>query len=150
LATTARRPGEVRVQKDVKKAVVSVVTTVVGLIVALHLPTGDSLEFYEVEETVYSFDTFSIDLHPPPVEIDLRITGMDLADQLRWLVPGRNHCVEFQNGYLIVRATNANHVLIRACLDGRRLRNRMIQSAAVAAWNAKTTLCEKVFGMITK
>jgi hypothetical protein len=78
-------------------------------------------------------DTFNIDLHPPPVEINLSITGMELADHLRWLARGRDRCVEFQNGCLIIRGTAIQHGVHRAFLEARRFRSRAVQFVAVWA-----------------
>src|SRR6516164_5683090 len=87
---------------------------------------------------------------PPGVEIDLRVTGIELADHLRWLVPGRDRQVEVQNGCRNVRGTATQDAVLRSCLEARRFRDRAVQSAASWAWNAKTTLSRKVFGMITR
>jgi hypothetical protein len=122
----------------------------VGLLIAgLFVPSGDSLEFHTVDDLVYTMDGFQIDLHPPPVRVQLEITGMELADQLRWLVPGSDRTVQFGNGRIIVRATTVRHLAVRAAIAARRLRNETCQSIAVGIYHLKTTLPKKLFGMIT-
>lgn len=120
------------------------------LIGALFLPTGDTLECYDVEELVYGMGRCKIGLEPPPVEVNLQIFGRDLADQLRWLVPGSNRIVTFSNDCIIVRATTIQHAAVQACIQARRWRNRSVQALAVCAFHVKTALSKRLFGMITR
>jgi hypothetical protein len=132
------------------KRILAVPLLALLLVGGLHLPTGDHLEFYDVKDLVYTMDNFKmIDLNPPPVYADVLITGMELADQLAPLVPGDDRMVEFQNGYLIVRATTLQHLSVRGALALRSLRNVTFQFMTVGIYHLKTTLPNKLFGMIT-
>jgi len=133
----------------VKKCLASLLAVAL-LFGSLFVPTGDRLEFYEVEDLVYTMDSFPrIDLNPPPVQVEMLIIGSELADQLGWLVPGSDRIVEFGNGMIIVRATTLQHLAVRAAIAARRFRNETCQSIAVAVYHLKTTLPKKLFGMIT-
>jgi hypothetical protein len=120
------------------------------LISSLFLPTGDRLEFFDVDDLVYTMDGFSIDLDPPPVYADVLITGMELADELGWLVPGGDRTVQFGNGMIIVRGTEVQLLAVRTAIAGRRRRNQACQAIVVGIYHLKTTLPKKLFGMITR
>ena len=127
------------------------VVLVALLIGGLFVPTGDRLELYPVSDVVYTMaDWPTVDLNPPPVQVEMYVTGFELADQLGWLVPGDDRTVQFQNEMIIVRGTTFQHLAVRAAIAARRLRNQTCQTIAVAIYHAKTTLPKRLFGMITR
>ena len=133
------------------KKFVGALVLVALLIGGLFVPTGDRVEFYDVEEMVSCLHFHcKMGLQPPPVKVDLRIDGVDLANQLRCLVPGSGRIVRLSDDFIIVRGTAYQHVAVRATIGARRFRNRSAQWLACRAFHVKRALCEKVFGMITK
>lgn len=99
----------------------------VAAIAALLLPAPSRLELYDVQDLTYSIvDMPGVDISlagcpDPVIEVDLRMTGMELAGKLQFLSP--ESPIHFQNGLLIVRASPSQHAAIRGALLGYRARN---------------------------
>lgn len=133
-----------------KKASIAALIALASTIAALWLPTGKTLELYDVEDLVYTMGGFpSIEISLAPVEVDVLTTGTELAEQLQWLVPADTP-LDFQNGFILIRGTVAQQAAVRGCIEARRLRNRLVQRAAVAIHHTKTTLSAAVFGIISR
>ena len=124
------------------------------LIGALFLPTEERCEMVDVSDVIYSVSSFpTIDLNPPPVQVEMAITGRQLVDQLGWLVPGAGPdraVLLLENDLILVSGTTFQRFAVRAAVAGRRFRNETCQSIAVGIYHLKTTLPKKLFGMITR
>ena len=119
---------------------------------ALFLPTGERCEMVDVSEVIYSVSSFpTIDLDPPPVQVEMAITGRELVDQLGWLVPGTGPdraVLLLENDMILVSGTTFQRFAVRTAVAGRRLRNETCQAIAVGIYHLKTTLPKKLFGIL--
>jgi hypothetical protein len=145
----------------VRKTIALGATLLLAAITALHLPTPTRLELYAANDLVYDlgggFPGVDISLATevlldPIVDVDLMMTGSDLAESLQLLVPGigEDRTVGFQNGLLIVRATAIQHAAIQTALIGYRARNAGVSWIISRLTHAKAALSAALFGMITK
>jgi hypothetical protein len=142
----------------VKGTAAGIVGFILAVLTALHLPTRPRLELYDVNDLTYSFTDFptvdiSLASRPaivPILDLDLLLTGQELASRLQPLVPGADVPVQFQNGLLIVRGTAMQHLAVRGALFAHRARNGALTSSIDGISTAKATLSSRLFGMITR
>jgi hypothetical protein len=126
----------------------------------LLLPTGNSLELYDVQDITYSLNDFGggvdislagSDTHEDPI----CVTGFELVERLTAIIPGLwgvddDRTIQFQNGMIIVRATAAQHAVIRSYLALHRVAVNRFASMNASITRAKIRLWGRLFGMITK
>lgn len=118
---------------------------------ALLFPFQNHLGVYDVRDLIYLEDQ-RVDIRLA-TEVDVFISGSELVEQMRFLVQGLSEehptrIATLIDNKLVVVGTLPQHVAIRILLEGRHVRNLVIQSIGRPILSAKITLCAKLFGII--
>jgi hypothetical protein len=124
----------------VKRAVPALV---LAALATLFIPGPATLEFYDVDDLVYSLDFPGIDITLAQAPYDAPgfnrtyVCGPDLVGWLEVLVydAGDNHLVHFMNNHVIVRGTPAQQLAIRSAIAIYRATIRSLDF--VEAWSRK-------------